>query len=837
MDIFKSLNQKFMKILFRFINSVIKQNSYLFFLLLPVFAISQTKNITDSISKEPKVLAISEIPNFNLKTGKLIDDINALIKNKSQLQIIMENIVAYDSLLDAKLLLLRDTVINLNLDKLDHIEDQITIYNNKAKPWIEEIDNWKNKTIAITDTLNFNFQTWKITSDSIISAENRLLETDSTKIETLSHAKEKIDSKLHNLTELKIELLSWKDQLINVDNTLIVFSARITEAFSLISSKRKKSLDDIWIPEYNVIWKMNSDSNTAKNNPSLKNKLNLKIDLIKRYIKGNSDFYYTLFFSFLFIVGLIIYSKLRYNQLYNSDVRELIKDNLVMKYPVFSSFIILNFVVFLFIDIPTELESMILLLSIIPFSVLLWTLNYENKLLNIFLFTVSSLIFIFLPALSEQPVKLRYTLLILNTITIILLLIVQNKKELVAKKNGYWLGFLPFLISLFIFLNILALVANIIGSVQLSLILTRTIIGTIIAFMIIKESVTLLESFLYLIILGPLYKYSNILKDDSDLVMRSIQKVLKIIAFSVWLYIILDLLKIRKMIFTSFMNFINSPLKVGELNISLGNIISFFLILQVSIWISKFIRYFLDKEVYPRTHISEGVSSTFSLMIKYSLTFVGFLLALFGAGIELSKVAVGIGALGVGIGFGLQNIINNFVSGIILALERPIKIGDKIKVDDIAGEVKDIGLRASQIRTWDGSDVLVPNGYLISGKLTNYTFSDNKRRLNLEVNLSADTDIEKVSEVILQAASQVPKVLNKPAPYLNFVGIKKGRSIINVYVWIKDFSNGISTGTAFKIAVYNALRKEGYKIPLPLLDVQVNQKIKPKDKIQETNKK
>lgn len=808
--------------IFRLINSIIRKNSYLFFLLLSTIANSQTEEvITDSISKEPKVIVISEIPNFELKTEKLIDDINALTKNKSQLQIIKENIVVYDSLLNNKLLLLRDTVTNLNLDKLDRIEDQITIYKNKTNPWIEEIDNWKNKTIAIIDRLNFNFQTWKISSDSIISAENRLLETDSTKIETLRLVKEKVDSKLHKLTELRIEFLPWKDQLINVDNSLLVSSARITEAFSLITSNRKKSLDNIWIPEYNVIWKMNSDSNTAKNNPSLKNELNLKIDLIKRYIKGNSNFYYTLFFSFLFIVGLIIYFKLRYNQLYSSNVRELLKDNLVIKYPVFSSFIILNFVAFLFIDIPTELESMILLLSIIPFGALLWKLNYENKLLNIFLFTVSSLIFIILPALNEQPIKLRYSLLILNTITIILLLIVQKKNELIAKENSYWLGALPFLISLFIFLSIVAFVANIIGSVQLSLILTRTIIGTIIVFMIIKESVTLLESFLYLILLGPLYKYSNILKDDSDLVMRSIYKVLKIIAFSLWIYVVLDLLKIRKIIFTSFMDFINSPLKVGALSISLGNIISFFLILQVSIWISKFIRYFLDKEVYPRTHISAGVSNTFSLMIKYTLTFFGFLLALFGAGIELSKVAVGIGALGVGIGFGLQNIINNFVSGIILAIEHPIKIGDKVKVDDIEGEVKDIGLRASQIRTWDGSDVLVPNGYLISGKLTNYTFSDNKRRLNLKVNLTADTDIKKASQVILLAASKVPKVLKKPAPYLNFEGIKNGKSVILVYAWIKDYSQGISIGTDLKIAIYDALRKDGFKISIPILDVDV----------------
>ena len=811
----------------RLFNFSLYKNSWLIFLLFPMIAVSQTQILEDSIIKVPKVLAISEIPNYELKTRDLIDDINDLTKNKSQLKIIKENITAYDSLLKNKLLLLRDTVINLNLDKLDRIEDQITIYKNRTSPWTEEINNWKNKTNIVSERFNFDSQIWQITLDSIASAENRLLETDSTKAKILQQVKEKVNFEQNELSKIKEAFTSWNDQLNEVDLSLLSSLTMIKEAFSLISEKRNKSLDNIWIPEYDVIWKMNSDLNITKNIIDPGQELNSKIDLIKRYIKSNTDFYYTLLFSFLFILGLILYIRLKSKQLYDSETQELIKDNMVVKFPVFSSFIILNFVVFIFMDIPAELESFILLLSIVPFSILLWKLDYENKFINISLFIVTCLVFIFLPALSEQPVKLRYALLILNIATISLLWFLQNKKELIAKENSYWLGTLPFLISLFIFLSGIALIANIIGSVQLSLILTKTIIGTIIVFMIIKESVVLLESFLYLFLMGPLYKYSNILKDDSKKVLMAIHKVLKIIAFSLWVYVILDLLKIRKTIFASFMNFINSPLKVGELSISLGNIIAFFLILQVSIWISQFIRYFLDKEVYPRTNLSTGVSNTFSLMIKYSLTFFGFLIALFGAGIEISKVAVGIGALGVGIGFGLQNIINNFVSGIILALERPIKIGDIVKVDDIEGEVKDIGLRASQIRTWDGSDVLVPNGYLISGKLTNYTFSDNKRRLNLEINLSATADIQKASKIILQAASKVPKVLNKPAPYLNFEGINDGRSVIVAYAWIKDYSNGISIGTDLKIAVYEALRKEGFEISLPVLDLQLKQSNKP----------
>ena len=812
-----------MKFILRLFNFSILKNSWLFLLVIPMVAVSQTKIIEDTISKVPKVLVLSEIPNFDLKTASLLENINELIKNNSELINIREKNVLYDSLINNKLIILRDTLTNQNLDKLDRIEGQVSIFKNQNIVWIEKLAKWKTKTYEISDELTFYSETWRITRDSILSKEKRVAKEDTLKIAALNKEKNKVNSEFDELTQISESFNLWRDQLYETDNLVLTSLTLTREVSMLITKKRNSTLDNIWIPEYSVIWKINSDVNLDENSVLLKEDFYSKLELVKQYIKSNTNFYYTLIFSYLVILGIIIYIRLKSKRLYDSDTQKLLESNMVVKHPVFSSFIILNFVVFLFLDIPAELESIVLLLSIIPFSVLLWKLNFNNKLINISLFVLSCLVFISLPVLSEHPKILRYSLLIINVVILLLLFFLQKRKDIIKEENSYWLGTLPFLVSLFIFLSGIALVANIIGSVQLSLILIRTIIGTIIVYTIIKEAVTLLESFLYLFLMGPIYKFSNILKEDSELVLKSIHKVLKIIAFFLWIYVILGLLKIRKTIFSSFMDFINSPLEVGELSISLANIIYFFIILQVTIWISQFIRYFLDREVYPRTHLSKGVSSTFSLMIKYSLTFFGFLIALFGAGIEISKVAVGIGALGVGIGFGLQNIINNFVSGIILAIERPIKIGDIVKIDDIEGEVKDIGLRASQIRTWDGSDVLVPNGSLLSGKLTNYTFSDNKRRLELEVNLSVDADIQKASKIILQASSTVSGVLKKPAPYLNFEGIKEGKSVIMAYAWIKDYSNGFSMGTAFKISIYAALRKEGFDIFIPLLDVQVKQ--------------
>jgi small-conductance mechanosensitive channel len=207
----------------------------------------------------------------------------------------------------------------------------------------------------------------------------------------------------------------------------------------------------------------------------------------------------------------------------------------------------------------------------------------------------------------------------------------------------------------------------------------------------------------------------------------------------------------------------------------------------------------------------------------------GILFAFSAAGIQIDKLAIVMGALGVGIGFGLQNIINNFVSGIILALERPMTIGDIIDIPGANGTVKDIGIRASTVRQWDGSDVIVPNGELISNKLTNWTFYDRLRRVKVDIRVPFGTNIEDVTKLLLKTAKEIPEVMKKPEPYLNFAGIGTSAMEISLYCWIKDSGSIFSLGTAIRKTVYKSLEDAGYDIPLPKQDLKINPKIEAGD--------
>jgi len=798
---------------------IYKSLLFIFLFFAPIFGFSQST--TDTISRKSHAIRNTEIANYRNNTKLLIETTEELLLNLKKIEQLRLQIITADSTFSSKIVILKDSLSRFNLAQIDRLENQVHEYNEQLNAQEKTISEWRKQTSDKQERMSIALQNWKLTEDSLKTVQGNFDKTDIAQLNILENVNGQVERSLEGLSQLQMKFQGWNDQLIATENACTAAKGQVNEINSLIKSKRKEVLSNIWVPEYAPIWRLQPDSSITFQ-AKFKSIMQARAQRLKDHFSSSTEFYYSVFFSFIFIASLIIFIKIKSHKDDVSDQNALVDPHLVVKYPVLSSFVILAFLLTIFYSIPLELKTLILLISIFPFSVLIWELNTKKRLLIVFVFIFYSLIFNAIPLLSEYPVILRYSLLFINSLSLSIILLLRKNKELIEQENVYWLGLLPFLSTAIVFLNILSIIGNTIGNVQLSVILTETAIGTFLAFAVIKESVKLLHSFFYLLIKYALIGYSNILKEDNKKVMLGLFKTLKYASILFWFYVILGFLKVRTVLTEYFLIFINKPLKVGELSISLGNVVAFFLIIQLSVWISQFIRYVLDKEIYPRTSIDKGIASTFSLMIRYTLIIIGFVLALAGAGLEYSKIAIGMGALGIGIGFGLQNIVSNFISGIILVIEHPIKIGDIVKVDEIEGEVKDIGLRASQIKTWDGADVIVPNGNLISGKLINWTFADRKRRLEFEVKLDTNSDILFATQVILDATDKVPKILKTPKPSANFIGIKDGVAVVKVYGWINNYSESFSIGTLFKVALHKALKDNGFKLANPILDVNVN---------------
>jgi small-conductance mechanosensitive channel len=192
---------------------------------------------------------------------------------------------------------------------------------------------------------------------------------------------------------------------------------------------------------------------------------------------------------------------------------------------------------------------------------------------------------------------------------------------------------------------------------------------------------------------------------------------------------------------------------------------------------------------------------------------MGFMLALAAAGIELSSFTVLTGAFGVGIGFGLQNIFNNFVSGIILLFERPVQAGDIVEVGGMKGEVRNIGLRASTIRTSLGAEVIVPNSNLISNQVINWT--DSKRRIDLEVKVVHGADPAQVVTLMKQAAISNPAVVQEPEPVAVFQGFGEKTLNIELRFWAPDNGTWLQLKSDVAVSVAAKLREAGIYSPAP----------------------
>jgi len=204
----------------------------------------------------------------------------------------------------------------------------------------------------------------------------------------------------------------------------------------------------------------------------------------------------------------------------------------------------------------------------------------------------------------------------------------------------------------------------------------------------------------------------------------------------------------------------------------------------------------------------------------YAILLFGFFFALGIAGVDVNRFTLLAGAFGVGIGFGLQNIVNNFISGLILLFERPIHPGDTIEVGGVSGIVKKIGIRSSTISTGDGADAIIPNATLISDKLMNWTLTDPWRRIEINIGVAYSSDLQKVMQILLAVANADSNVLKDPAPAVVFQGFGEGTLNFTLRFWTLVQAN-IDTKSRLSIALVQALHEAGIEMPFPQRDLNL----------------
>ncbi|MEQ9425885.1 MAG: mechanosensitive ion channel [Cyclobacteriaceae bacterium] len=273
--------------------------------------------------------------------------------------------------------------------------------------------------------------------------------------------------------------------------------------------------------------------------------------------------------------------------------------------------------------------------------------------------------------------------------------------------------------------------------------------------------------------------------------------------------------------------FTNSLFKLGESEISLSTLFYFFLAFIVLFFVAGKVKKILINKILKRAEINIGLRESIGMITKFVIIIIGTIVIIQSAGIDLSALSLIAGALGVGIGFGLQNITNNLISGIIILFENPIKVGDRIEVGDISGDVINISVRATTILTNDNISIIVPNSEFISGTVINWSHNDRNIRFNIPVGVSYNEDPKQIEKLLLEVASENSNVLEEPSPNVFFEEFGDSSLNFTLLVWTTSYTDRPRRLTSeLNFAIFEKFKAAGIEIPFPQRDLHIkNQQV------------
>lgn len=571
--------------------------------------------------------------------------------------------------------------------------------------------------------------------------------------------------------------------------------------------------------EFNYIWEFETDSlNHSKFEDVVQKSFNESKLLMKIYLESN---WIPRFIVILF--GIMFYFIMKKNILLikkeNKDPQIILeKANHIPGHLITSTVVFcLMLIPFIYSSAPQAFTQSLWGIQIIALAILLR--DKLNITAGIQLIILLLLFYLtgFTNLLIESTSAERWIQLIISSVSIYLgiWLFKGNKQNYFSK-----IKFERQIIILFIFMNVTALILNIFGRVTLAKVLNTGSTYGLIEAIILLVFVEIIIDGVY-IIMEASKKSSRLTAffEYKGLEFR-LRKIFGIIAGVIWLVLFTKNLHIYEFIFGGVSEFLSAEHQLGNLKFSFGSIVIFALVIWVSTLISQMVAFIFGSPKSGSDGETKNNLGSTVLLIRLAILALGVLLAFAASGIPMDKMAIILGALGVGIGFGLQGLVNNLVSGIVIAFEKPIQIGDVIEVGTRNGTVKEVGLRSSSILTFDGSEVIVPNGDIISQHLVNWTKDSRYRRIDIPVGVAYGSEIKKVKEVVMQVFNKNEMVLNFPEPFVRVLNFGDNSVNLEIYFW-SEVHNWMDIKSDIMSAVYDSLNKAEIEIPFPQRDLHI----------------
>ena len=357
-----------------------------------------------------------------------------------------------------------------------------------------------------------------------------------------------------------------------------------------------------------------------------------------------------------------------------------------------------------------------------------------------------------------------------------------------------------------------ALIGNILGYGSLSYLLGNSVLRAAYLALIFTAASRIVESLVIVAFQAKPLTFSATVRKHRTLLRLRTTQLLRLVIFLLWLSFVFNQFELSDLLTNEANAVLNTSFALGAFRLSLGQIVGFILVVWASFLVSKFLRFLLEEDIYGRLKLARGLPYAISSVLHYTVLMIGFFVALAALGVDMTKFTILAGAFSVGVGFGLQNVINNFVSGLIVLFERPIKVGDVIQVGDAIGSVKKIGIRASVVHAQDGSDIIVPNGTLISNQVTNWTFSDRLRAISAQIQVSRNVDQRIAGELLERSASETSGVVKNPAPQAFITTLNSKTLTLEVRAWTDQYEDWMKIQSDLWAAINRKLEHENIEL-------------------------
>lgn len=698
-----------------------------------------------------------------------------------------------------------------NIGTLQELENKNSrILKERIQPWIKELDDELvgiQKTLQKTDEI---VAVWAETSAEV-SRQDNVAETTVKRIAIVRSDIDKARSKI----------IEHRNQILAVRDKLIIPSSSLEADFKQLQSTNGTRIESIFGANSPPLWSPLIRESLHKEWIALEPQ-----QLFHRLKKDTIDQASLLNFQLLLFVALtfILYwlrSRVRTTKEHKNydlqNAREVFEVPLAMALLITASFTTplewlgtnnVSFIVVSFCGI--AILSIIRRFQLPIIAPLIW------GLMIIAIFDRAAL-----DLLGSSP-TLKHIAFLMEMIVALgfLFWFLRSQRQTEASPLASFLPLLNSVMRLAAVVLVVAIFSDLIGWTNLARVLRASILGGGYASIGVYVLLLVFQSLLTFILLFQPLSLLRMVSRNRQLIRRRIGGGLKIIAVGLWGVLVLRPIGLLDLMLDSIARVLSATTSIGSLSVSLGDITTFVLIVWLSRLIARFVNFVLREDVFPRVRTGRGVPQAIAGIIRYSLVFIGFFVALAAVGIELTKLTIIAGGLGVGIGFGLQNVVNNFVSGLILLFERPIGVGDIVELPDIWGEMKRIGIRASVIRKFDGSEVIVPNSMLVSEKVVNWTLSDRLRRLELDVGVEYGTPAQQVIDLLVKVAKSNQRVFSDPEPRAFFINFGDSALEFKLWTWV-DINYGYSIRSELAVAVQEALKQAEIGVPFPQRDVHI----------------